>query len=145
MSESSYWFTPLSPDTGSFDANIQEGGEHRSSRATKDLGDWLERVGLPYHSPHKFRHGHAVYGLQQSKDVADLKAVSQNLMHSNLSITDGVYGMLSSADVGKRIAGLGGKLAAGQVDQGDIAQQLMDIALKLRNSSYGNSIQEGKP
>lgn len=27
----------------------------------KDLKDPLDRVGLPYHSPHKFRHGFAVY------------------------------------------------------------------------------------
>jgi len=55
--------------------------------------------GLPYHSPHKFRHGHAVYVLSMAKDVAALKAVSQNLMHENLTITDGVYGVLSDTDV----------------------------------------------
>jgi len=71
------------------------------------LRDWLSRVGLLYHSPHKFRHGNAVYGVQHSKDIADLKAVSQNLMHSSLTVTDGIYGILSTADVGKRIAGLG--------------------------------------
>ncbi len=64
-------------------------------------------MGISYHSPHKFRHGHAVYGIEQSVDVADLKAVSQNLMHANLSITDGVYGMLSVDAVGKRISKLG--------------------------------------
>jgi len=56
-------------------------------------------IGLSYHSPHKFRHGHAVYALKKAKDVQTLKAVSQNLMHSKLAITDGVYGILSEVDI----------------------------------------------
>jgi hypothetical protein len=63
--------------------------------------------GLPYHSPHKFRHGFAVYALKNTKDVPALKAVSQNLMHENLSVTDGIYGILSENDVRDRIATLG--------------------------------------
>jgi hypothetical protein len=39
--------------------------------------------------------------LKNAKDVSALKAVSQNLMHSNLSIPDGVYGILSETDVNK--------------------------------------------
>ena len=42
-----------------------------------------------------------------AKDIAELKAVSQNLMHSNLSITDGVYGILSETDVREQISSLG--------------------------------------
>ena len=61
---------------------------------------------MPYHSPHKFRHGHAVYALKHAKDIAALKVVSQNLMHSNLSITDGVYGILSEKDVREQITSL---------------------------------------
>ena len=135
LPEDSWWFAPLSPDTGVFDASIREVGEHRSSKANKDLRDWLSRVGLPYHSPHKFRHGNAVYGVQHSKDVADLKAVSQNLMHSSLTVTDGIYGILSTADVGKRISGLGEKLAAGAASQGDIASQIIALAEMLKKSA----------
>ncbi len=64
-------------------------------------------MGLPYHSPHKFRHGHAVYASKNAKDVPALKAVSQNLMHKNLSVTDGVYGVLSDLDAREQIAALG--------------------------------------
>ncbi len=39
--------------------------------------------------------------------MADYKAVSQNLMHANLGITDSIYAMLSDADVSSRIANLG--------------------------------------
>jgi hypothetical protein len=44
---------------------------------------------------HQYFHGsiHQVGGVEQ------IKAVNQNLMHANLSITDGVYGILSGMDV----------------------------------------------
>ena len=38
-----------------------------------------------------------------AKDIGALKAVSHNLMHSNISITDGVYGILSNTDVSGQI------------------------------------------
>lgn len=132
LPETSFWFAPMSPETGTFDEAITEAGKHRYQRASKDLRDWLSRVNLPYHSPHKFRHGHAVYALKKAKDVADLKAVSLNLMHSNLSITDGVYGVLSAADVGQRIAGLGRKIEIGQASPGDLADQLIKLAMQLK-------------
>jgi hypothetical protein len=64
-------------------------------------------MNLPSHSPHKFRHGHAVYGMQHAKDIGDLKALSQNLMHDSLQVTDKVYGILSMLDVKERITQLG--------------------------------------
>jgi hypothetical protein len=67
----------------------------------------FDKVGLPDHSPHKFRHGHAGYAIKNAKDIPALKAVSQNLMHANLSITDGVYGILSETDVREQISTLG--------------------------------------
>ncbi len=48
----------------------------RQQIATRDLRKWLKRVGVTYHSPHKFRHGHAVCALKMAKDVSALKAVS---------------------------------------------------------------------
>jgi len=107
LSEDSYWFAHFSPDTGLLDPNIHHIGKHRDQRARKDLKDWLLRIGLTYHSPHKFRHGHAVYSLNLAKDLGDLKAISQNMMHANLSTTDGIYGMFSNEEVKKKITSLG--------------------------------------
>jgi integrase len=104
LPESAYWFAALSPETGNFDQTINEVGKNRSSRAYKDLKDWLNRVGLTFHSPHKFRHGYAVFGIKHFTTLAQLKALSQNLMHSNISITDGIYGMLSNADKKKLLS-----------------------------------------
>ncbi|GAP11787.1 site-specific recombinase XerD [Bellilinea caldifistulae] len=73
-----------------------------------DLKVLCERAGVAYKSPHKFRHGHAVYALKQARTPAQMKAISQNLMHSNMGITDGIYGKLVSDDVRDMIMGLGG-------------------------------------
>jgi integrase len=89
------------------DPKITRVGDTRNSWARKGLQEWLNKAGLPYHSPHKFRHGHVVYALKNAKDISALKAVSQNSMHANLSIIDGVYGILLETDVREQIAALG--------------------------------------
>jgi hypothetical protein len=94
------WFAHLLP-SGDIDPQVKEPGIHRRCRLNKDLHEWLARVELPYHSPPKFRHGHATYALKRCKDAADLKAVSQNLMHSSLTVTDSICGVLSSEDAGR--------------------------------------------
>jgi site-specific recombinase XerC len=114
LPDTGLWFAPYSPETGKFDSTITSAGECRYKRPAKDLKDWLQRVGLLYHSPHKFRHGFAVLALINAKDIQALKAVSQNLMHSNLSITDGVYGILSQIDVGKQMSKIGQKIISGE-------------------------------
>jgi hypothetical protein len=48
-----------------------------------------------------------VFALKRAQDVADLKAVSQNLMHASLTTTDSIYSVLTKNDVGDRIASLG--------------------------------------
>ena len=45
--------------------------------------------------------------MKLAKNIAELKAVSQNLMHANLSITDGIYSILSDRDIKKEIQTLG--------------------------------------
>ena len=131
--EDGLWFALLSPETGEIDPlGHVKAGKHRDCRARKDLDRWLNKVELPYHSPHKFRHGHAVYGLKNAKDIGDLKAISQNLMHSNLNITDGIYGMLSDDDIQQRIDNIG-KVKNGESDQSkeEIKKLLMKMIANL--------------
>jgi integrase len=120
----------MSPETGKIIPHAKQAGEHRSSIATRDLKRWLSRVGLPYHSPHKFRHGNAVYSLKQARNVPELKAISQNLMHSNLNITDGVYGILSDSDTKSFIAKLGNKSLADQLENIDTIKEILKQAVK---------------
>jgi len=106
LPENSFWFAPLSPKTEFVDPNIFQVGDNRDHRARLDLKEWMLKVGLPYHSPHKFRHGFAVYALKKAQDMGDFKAISQNMMHSNLSVTDGICGIFSEEEVKNRITGL---------------------------------------
>lgn len=65
------------------------------------------RANVPFRSAHKLRHGHALYGVQHARTVEDFKAVSQNLMHSSISITDGIYGRMAADNVATVLARLG--------------------------------------
>lgn len=135
LPETSAWFAPLSPETGSFDRSITTIGANRSQRAYKDLKDWLERSNLPFHSPHKFRHGYAVFGIKHFTTLAQLKALSQNLMHSNISITDGIYGMLSNIDKKELLSNF---ITEKPILPGGVNQKLDEIIGLLKNKSQRN-------
>ncbi len=131
LPESGYWFAPISPETGNIDPGFIGIGKQRDSRARKDLMDWLDRVKLPYHSPHKFRHGHAVYASKIAQNPSELKAVSQNLMHSSLSVTDGIYNILSDTDLEGRIKNLGKAVIQGDITQQEILLRLNSMAADI--------------
>jgi site-specific recombinase XerC len=99
------FYFPLFSPAGGFSSDPVI-GKHRANLARRNFKDWLDRVGLPYHSPHKFRHGHVHYGLQRSKDMADFKAVSLNVMHSSVKTTDEFYSILPGDEVQRRISDL---------------------------------------
>jgi len=102
-----YWYAHLDP-WGELTAE-RPSGDRMSLRKNfrEDLAELCQRVGIRYRSPHKFRHGNAVYGLKKARTPAQMKAISQNLMHSNTGITDGIYGRLVNDDVRDIITGLG--------------------------------------
>lgn len=125
------WFAPLLPSTGEFDLSVtvESIGENRSRIVARNLGVWLDRVGLPYHSPHKFRHGFANYVKKHSRSIGDLEALRENLMHSNLQVTDGMYGIFSKNDVKERLHGLS---ASSEIDSLDeIPPQDREFVLAL--------------
>lgn len=110
------WFAPLSPETGEIDPAVVSIGEHRSTLARRNIRDWIKSKGLPYHSPHKFRHGHIQYGLSNSETIADYKAVSMNVMHSSMEITDAFYSNLKDGEIQNRISSLGKNTAPSNDD-----------------------------
>jgi site-specific recombinase XerD len=89
------------------------------------------RAGVPYRSPHKLRHGHVVWSLKQAHTLADLKAISQNVMHSSVMITDGVYGNLVHDDVQSIIARLG-HAERGQTGDANLETKLDELLELLR-------------
>jgi integrase len=100
------WWTVLHSHNGVIRLVSTAPGEHRDSLLRRRIAGLFRLAGLAPLSPHKFRHGHAVYALKRARTMADLKAVSQNLGHANIGITDGIYAVLDDADVAGRIAGL---------------------------------------
>lgn len=62
---------------------------------------------MSYHSPHKFRHGHTHYGSALAGTIEDFKAISMNVTHSSMKITDEFYSNLNDHEVQNRIGLLG--------------------------------------
>jgi integrase len=103
------WYAPIEHYWGEQSLSNEEPGNCRFNALEKRLKLLFSLVKLEFKSPHKFRHGHAVFGLLHAQTMADYKAVSMNLMHDSIEITDSTYAPMLSSDVQKRISGLSGK------------------------------------
>jgi integrase len=130
------WYTRLSdpsPSTGEEPRLITTDSTPigRRNALYEGLHRLCKMADIPYRSPHKLRHGHAVYGIKHARDMKELKAVSQNLMHSSISITDGIYGNMTSDDVSSAIANLGNSPAQPQQPTGDMSA-LLQVLAKLQ-------------
>jgi hypothetical protein len=88
------------------------------------------KANLPYKSPHKFRHGHAVYALQRARNMADYKAISQNLMHDDIRITDETYTPLLGDEVHDRILNLSSAPVGGLPEDSELATLLCRMSKK---------------
>ena len=109
--------------------------ERRRDNVTKALRVLCEAAGVSYRSPHKLRHGHAVYALKRARTIGELKAVSQNLMHADLTVTNGVYGVLTDRDVQQTIASLGRAETAGRSGQEALIATLEELLSNLKNGA----------
>lgn len=79
----------------------------RTGLLAKGLERLCGRAEVPYLSPHKLRHGHAVYMMRRVKDMKQLKSLSQNLMHKNVGTTDEIYARLVRDDIADLYGGIG--------------------------------------
>ena len=66
--------------------------------------------------------------MKNASDVGDLKAVSMNLMHASLGVTDEVYAILSDQDVGARISAIGKTNDVGTANKATLAEGLRRLA-----------------
>ena len=78
----------------------------RHNIIAKDIQLICKKANVDYLSPHKLRHGHAVYALKRASNMAQLKAISQNIMHESVVTTDQIYGRLIDDDVQQIISKL---------------------------------------
>lgn len=106
LSPVSLWYATLTTDGMSITETTQA-YTGRFHAIEDDLRLICARAGVPYLSPHKLRHGHVIYALKRVKDLTEFKAVSQNVMHANIVITDQIYGAFTGDDIKNIIANLG--------------------------------------
>lgn len=106
------WYAPVDHNWGEQHLSSREPGKNRLQALEKRVKLLFSLARLPHKSPHKFRHGHAVFGLLHAQNMADYKAVSMNLMHESIEITDSIYAPMLSSDVQERIAGLSEKASS---------------------------------
>jgi integrase len=135
------WYAPISARWGRQSLSVAEPGKNRHQALDKRLRRLFTLAGLPYKSAHKFRHGHAVYGLLKAQTMADYKAVSMNLMHNDIKITDSIYAPILSEEVKERIANLTSDQAStldteidgllGQISNADLSRVLRVVASRL--------------
>lgn len=125
---SALWYATLTSDGMKVTAT-EQAYVGRPQVVEDDVRLICQLAGVPYLSPHKLRHGHAVHGIKQARNMQELKAVSQNLMHKSVMITDGVYGNLVADDVRNTIARLGHADERGQTSDG--LESKIDELLRL--------------
>lgn len=109
------WYPAFKGNFGNYDdwdrQMVKGGIENSHTGRQQTFKDSLrllcDRAGVKYLSPHKLRHGHGVYGVKNAKDISELKAISQNLMHAHIGITDGIYGKLADDDLSEIISKFG--------------------------------------
>jgi len=99
------WYTMITRDGTDF-TGTKRPGKRRAKAVANGLRKLCERANVTYHPPHSLRHSHVVYALQQAKNMADLKAISQNVMHEDITITNKIYGGLPNETVKAKIAEL---------------------------------------
>lgn len=128
LPDSALWYATLTNDGMSLKPTTIA-FEGRNSVIEEDVRLICARAGVTYLSPHKLRHGHVVYALKRAGSMAELKAISQNVMHSSVTITDGIYGNLVGDDVRNIIARLGNSKTGGSLE--DKLDELLEL-LKQR-------------
>lgn len=122
------WYTPIIVRWASTSLSPGAPGTGRPIAIAKRLRRQFKLAGLPPRSPHKFRHGHAVWALQHAPTMADYKAVSMNLMHEDVQVTDGIYAPLLGSEVRDRIGRLSDRGLGSEPLETDLVQYLRGLS-----------------
>jgi integrase len=111
LSPTDPWYFPVTQHWGKQTLEPREPGKHRVSSLDRRLKRLYGLAEIPElaKSSHKFRHGFAVYGLQHAQSMEEYKAISQNLMHADISTTDSIYAEPSLARRKNIVTGMGSR------------------------------------
>lgn len=127
LPDDSLWYATLTRD-GMQLTYTNTAYKGRNDVIDRDVRTICARAGVEYLSPHKLRHGHVMYALKAAKSLAELKAVSQNVMHASITITDGVYGKLLNDETRQIISNLGAHSAP------DLQSQIAELLTLLKQN-----------
>lgn len=111
--EDHLWYAPIQQRWGEQSAKVLEPGKNRIAALGKRFRLLSRIFELPYKSPHQYRHGYALYGLERCKTMAEYHALSRNMMHDNISITDQIYVHVDEVERGQILARLHQNSAGG--------------------------------
>ncbi len=103
-SPTSPWYAPILSTWGDQSLSTREVGYNRSTALNRRLKHLYERADMPNKSPHKFRHGYAIYGLERCQTMGEYHALSRNLMHESIATTDKIYVFMEERERGKLLA-----------------------------------------
>lgn len=103
-------------------------GVRRDRTLYKQIIKLFSVASIPYLSPHKFRHGYAVFSLQHARTMADYKATSTNLMHGHINITDEVYAPLAQDEVRRRVTNLTRRASFNREMDNDLREFLQSLS-----------------
>jgi integrase len=141
LSPDAVWYAPVANRWGEMKLSGEPVTINRRHTLIKRLHQLSKLANMPYRHPHLFRHGHAVYGLQHCRTMSEFQAVSRNLMHSNMQITDEIYGGLERNERARVIASMFSRpvgdfddeLSAylNQIDPGDIKRSIQILAGRI--------------
>ncbi len=130
------WYSPIKNNWGEMTLSLKDPGKNRNQALDKRLRLLFNRAKLEYKSSHKFRHGHAVYGLKRCKTMAEYQAISRNLMHNSIQVTDENYAGIELQERKQLIANLTKYSDDPSIDQvakilGGLNQQALLKAIKV--------------
>ncbi len=106
IGENGMWWSLIEPDGETFSPD-QTPGDNRRNGLARRLRWLCEHTHVPYMSPHKLRRGHIVWAESQCRSVVEFKAISQNVMHESMNLTDTRYSTLTEGELAQRLAGAG--------------------------------------
>lgn len=91
----------------SFISNEVEPKFWQSATSIRDVfKQRFEHAGIKYFSPHTFRHLAILTALSKCKNGHEIKAISQNFGHENVSTTLTTYGTLNQTQMSETISGM---------------------------------------
>lgn len=142
--EDHLWYAPIDQKWGEQTVNILTPGYCRDDALRKRLTILSGIAGIPYKSPHQYRHGYALYGLQRCQTMEQYHALSRNMMHSNISITDQIYVYIEVQERGRILS----EIYKNPIEQPDselasfvmrLSKQDLPEALRLIANRWANS------